>query len=393
MLPEASIHAEAGPKFSLVVVERLHGVTRKRLRAVVEQMGGELASRPSLQLDVVALAHSSASAVLRDAPRLTLPKGIGPAARVISELALKRMLGLARPAAEEDRTLDEADLMRASRLPADVIACLAAYDVVEPVEGEFASRDLLVAREVGRLLGRGYDLATTVTAAVTLRRSRASLSQVRLVEAPWGDIVQQVGDMFASLEGQLALPLPHEGGSVDDLFERAEVAEASGDPVSAERCYRAALALDRSDPTLSYNLANVLAEQGRRNDAVLAYYEALKRAPDFAEAWFNLGVIEEEEGRVADAMKNYRRALSAQPQFADALFNLALLLTDQENYREAASVWERFLRLNPQGPDRAKAKRYATLCRIAQATSLDAPSASTQTGRPALGSPEQPMLF
>lgn len=206
MLPEPSIRAEAGPKFSLVVVGRLHGVTLKRLRAVVGQAGGELASRPSPQLDVIALAHSNASAVLRDAPRLTLPKGTGPAARVISELALKRMLGLARPAAEGERTLDEADLMRASRLPADVISCLAAYDVVEPVEGEFAYRDLLAAREVGRLLERGYHLATIVTTAVTLRRSRASLSQVRLVEAPWGGIVQQIGEMVASLEGQLTLP-------------------------------------------------------------------------------------------------------------------------------------------------------------------------------------------
>jgi tetratricopeptide (TPR) repeat protein len=199
--------------------------------------------------------------------------------------------------------------------------------------------------------------------------------------------------MVASLEGQLTLPLAHDGASVDDLFERAEVAEVSGDLVSAERFYRAALALNRSDPVLPYNLANVLDEQGRRSDAILAYYEALQRDPDFAEAWFNLGVVAEEEGRISDAIKNYRRALSAQPQFADGLFNLALLLTDQENYREAASVWDRFLTLNPQGPDRAKAKRYATLCRIAQATSLGAPRTFDETPRRGLGSPEQPLLF
>jgi Tfp pilus assembly protein PilF len=311
---------------------------------------------------------------------------------VVSELTLKRTLGLAGPALEENRTLGQAELMRASRLSADMIACLSAYDVLEPIQGGFAYRDLLVVREVGRLLDRGYSLVAIITAAVTLRRARASLSQVRLVEGPSGEIVQQVGDMFASLEGQFALPLSQDGTSVDELFERAEFCEASGDLVSAERFYRTALALDRTDPTLPYNLANVLDEQGRRRDAVLSYYEALQRDPDFAEAWFNLGVIAQEEGRTADAITNYRRALSAQPRFTDALFNVALLLTNQEQYSEAASIWERFLSLNPQDPDRAKAKRYATLCRLAQATS-SAPSALSKTQRAGLVSPEQPMLL
>jgi Tfp pilus assembly protein PilF len=231
-----------------------------------------------------------------------------------------------------------------------------------------------------------------ITAAVTLRRARASLSQVRLVESPSGEIVQQVGNMFASLAGQFALPLAHDGFSVDDLFERAEVSEAAGDLASAERFYRSALALDRTDPTLPYNLANVLDEQGRRSDAVLAYYESLQRDPDFAEAWFNLGVIAQEEGRIANAITSYRRALSTQPRFVDALFNLALVLTNQERYPEAVLVWERFLSLNPQGPDRVKAKRYATLCRLAQATS-SGQSASDKTERPGLVSAQQPVLL
>lgn len=392
MLPEVTTHPEVGPKFTLLVVGRLHGVTRRRLRAVLEHAGGELAPRPCSQVNVVAFAHSSASTVLRDAPPLRPPKGVAREARVSSELTLKRTLGLARPAPEENRTLEQTDLMRASKLSADAIACLETYDVFEPVQGKFAYSDLLVAREVGRLLERGYSLATLITAALTLRRAQASLSQVRLVEGPCGDIVQQVGDMFASLDGQFALPLSQDGPSVDEVFERAEFAEASGDLISAERLYGTAVTLDRSDPTLPYNLANVLDEQGRRKDAVLAYYEALQRDPDFAEAWFNLGVIAQEEGRIADAYTNYRQAVSVQPRFTDALFNLALLLTSQEQYLEAASVWERFLSFNPQGPDRAKAKGYATLCRLAQVTS-SAPSALSKTRRAGLVSPEQPMLL
>jgi tetratricopeptide (TPR) repeat protein len=312
---------------------------------------------------------------------------------VISELGLKRMLRLVQPVAYEDRTLDEADLMRASKLPSGVLACLAAFDVLEPIEGRFVYGDVLVAREVGRLLERGYNLPTIVAAAVDLRRSRASLSHVRLVEAPWGEVVQEVGGVLASLNGQLALPLSHEGFSVDTLFERGEVSAASGDLAAAERSYRAAIALDRTDPVLSYNLANVLDEQGRRQEAILAYYEVLRRDPDFAEAWFNLGVIAEEEHRVCDAIKHYGRAVSAQPNFADALFNLGLLLTDREEYQEAALVWDRFLALNPQGRDRARSKRCAALCRLAQPASSDGPFARSRPQRAWPSPAEQSVLL
>jgi tetratricopeptide (TPR) repeat protein len=393
MLLDRSTEAEAGPKFSLLVVGRLHGVTRKRLRAVVEQLGGELAPRRCSRINVIALAHASAPLVLRDAPRLTLPNEVGPTTKVISELTLKRMLGLVSEAGNEERTLDEADFMRASKLPSEVLACLAAFDVVEPVNDKLAYRDVLVGREVGRLLARGYSLATIITVTMALRRSRASLLQVRLVEAPWGEVVQDIGGVLASLDGQLVLPLPHEGPGVDELFERAEVSEASGDLVAAERSYRAALALDRTDPTLPYNLANVLDEQGRRREAIPNYYEAVRRDPNFAEAWFNLGVVAEEEGRIGDAIKHYKQAVLTQPNFADALFNLALLLTDREEYREAASLWECLLALNPRGPDHARAKRGAALCRLGQSTFSHAPFATSVP--PGVGAPpaQQSMLL
>jgi tetratricopeptide (TPR) repeat protein len=99
---------------------------------------------------------------------------------------------------------------------------------------------------------------------------------------------------------------------------------------------------------------------------VRAYYEALQRDPDFAEAWFNLGVLDERDGRMAAANAHYRAAAFAQPNFADALFNLALLLTQGENYDEAAALWDRFLAQEPRGPDADRARKGAALCRLAR---------------------------
>jgi tetratricopeptide (TPR) repeat protein len=373
MLADPTIHAEATPKFSLMVVGRLHGLTRKRLRDVVDQAGGELLGRPSSRVDLVALAHGSAQLVLRAAPALELPNGLDRRIRLISEMTLKRMLRLVSPAVGEDRTLDRDDVLRASKLLPKVLECLAAFDVVEPVDGKYAYRDVLVAREVRRLLDRQYELAAIIEASLALRRSGVSLSEARLLEEPWGEIVQKTSGTLASLTGQLALPLSHDSASPDDLFERAEVSEVSGDLASAEHFYRAAKAVDRADAAIPYNLGNVLDAQGRRPEAVLAYYEALQRDPDFAEAWFNLGVIDEEEGRIPNAIKYYQAAVAKQPNFADALYNLALLLTQQQVYDAAGPIWERFIRLSPHGPDTARARRCVTLCRMAQSALTNRP--------------------
>ena len=393
MLAEPAIDAETSPKFSLLVVGRLQGLTRKRLRAVVKQVGGELLGRPSSRVDLVALAHGSAQMVLRGAPPLGLPKGLDGRVRVISEMTLKRMLRLVTLAVKEDRTLDRDDVLRASKLSAEVLDCLAGFDVVEPVDGQYAYRDVLVTREVRRLLDREYELATIVEASLVLRRSGASLSEVRLLEAPCGELVQETCGALASLTGQLTLPLSHDMVSPEDLFQRAEVSEVSGDLASAEHFYRAAMAVDRADAAIPYNLGNVLDAQGRRPEAILAYYEALQRDPDFAEAWFNLGVIDEEEGRVPNAIQHYQAAVSKQPNFADALYNLALLLTEQEVYDAAGPLWERFIKLNPHGPDATRARRYVTLCRMAQSALTNRPSsASNSIEVPNGGSAAQSLL-
>jgi len=181
--------------------------------------------------------------------------------------------------------------------------------------------------------------------------------------------------------------------SPDDLFERAEISEASGDLTAAERLYRAALAIDHSDPVIPYNLGNVLDAQGRRTEAILAYYEALQRDCDFAEAWFNLGVIDEEEGRITKAIDHYQAAVSKQPNFADALYNLALLLTKREAYETAAPLWDRFIVLSPRGPDAARARQCATLCRLAQSAPLEGPASTAYSNAAELtGSAAQSLL-
>ena len=132
----------------------------------------------------------------------------------------------------------------------------------------------------------------------------------------------------------------------------------------AERLYRIATRIDRTDPVLAFNLGNVLGIQHRLNEAALAYQQAIARDSGFAEAWLNLGLLRERGGQIRAATDCYYSAIAARPDYADALFNLALLLTRNEQYQPALPCWDRFLELKPGGKDAQDARRFALLCRM-----------------------------
>lgn len=351
--------------FTLYVHGRLHGVTRKRLGAAVAQAGGRLVASPSSRVTLVAVGHSTAMVGLIEAPPIALPAGLSAGAELLSELGLKRRLGLAPPLADDNRTLSERDLAHAARLDPEVVRCLVLYDVLEPVAGQLGFRDLRAAREVKRLLDLDIALDEIVEAAVTLRHAGRGLSDTRLSEAPWGELVQEVAGRLGRLDGQYTLDLEEPFASVDEVFATAEQAESSGDLASAERCYRIALAMDRTDPVIPFNLGNVLEALGRPEEAALAFRQATVRDPTFAEAWLNLAALQESAGRVCEAMAFYARALEARPDYPEALHNLARMQTRQGSYFEALASWERYVALEPRPADRGQALRQMLLCRVA----------------------------
>jgi tetratricopeptide (TPR) repeat protein len=354
----------SGKGFCLYVVGRLRGLTRQRLAELVERAGGRVASKPSSRVDLVAVGHSAVGPTLPDVPPLLRLGDLPAATRTISENGLKRTLGLAPPLPAEHRTLAAAEIAQGARLDLDVVRCLALFDVLEPLEERYSYRDLLAASEVARGLRKGLTLHAIVRASFALRESGRSLSDTRLSEAPWGEVLQSVAGRPGNLKGQFTLPLDEAFESADVLFERGEDAEMAGDLAGAERCYGLAMRVDRTDPVIPFNLGNVLDAAGRRGEATFAYQQAISRDATFAEAWLNLGAVREGMDRIAEAIRCYRRALHARPDYPEALHNLAALLTRRGGYGEALPLWERYLAL-PHSSDHAPgAKRLSALCRL-----------------------------
>src|SRR5829696_8425402 len=131
--------AMSSESFCLCVVGRLHGVTRPRLAGLVTAAGGRLVRAGSRKATLVCLAHSTAPERLSRGADAALPAGC----RVMSELSLRRLIGLAPPLPSEHRTLTAADVARQARLSPEVVRCLALYDVLEPSDDDaYGYRDL-----------------------------------------------------------------------------------------------------------------------------------------------------------------------------------------------------------------------------------------------------------
>lgn len=348
---------------TLFLSGRVHGLTRRRLDGLVRLRGGKLASKPSARVTLIAVGHSAASNVLPDG-RIRLPAGLPESATMISEHDLRRRLGLLRSPEAVHRSLGRADLERLSGLTPRLLSCLALFDVLDPVDERYAYRDVVAAREAGRLLARGIELRRVLEAAIVLRRRGTHLSESRLTEGPSGELLRELSGQLAELSGQLTMRLDHEGRSIDDVVAAAERAEENSDHATAENLYATALRADANDPVIPFNLGNVFDAQGRSAEAKIAWQIAVARDPAFAEAWYNLALAAEDDEQMDLAVAEYRRAVQAQPDYADAHFNLALLLTKLARYAEALMVWERFLELDPDSGQAATAKRAATLCRM-----------------------------
>jgi len=91
--------------------------------------------------------------------------------------------------------------------------------------------------------------------------------------------------------------------------------------------------------------------QGDRPSAIAALREALKAAPDNAQAHNNLGGLLRESGQAEEALASFREAVRCDPKLAPAWFNLGTMLRDRGALEEAISALTRSLELDPRQAD------------------------------------------
>ncbi len=95
------------------------------------------------------------------------------------------------------------------------------------------------------------------------------------------------------------------------------------------------------------NLGSALEKRGRIDEAIKHYLEALRLKPDLEAAHNNLGNALEKQGRIDEAIKHYLEALRLKPDYVEAHTNLGNTLQKQGRLDEAIGYYLEALRINP----------------------------------------------
>lgn len=109
-------------------------------------------------------------------------------------------------------------------------------------------------------------------------------------------------------------------------------------------------------PEQRYNEGLALARQRDWRGAEIAYRDALRGRPTFAEAWNGLGYALRNQARYDDSLRAYHEALRLRPDYPEALEYLGEAYVKMGRLDEARRLLERLRQLNaPEADDLARA--------------------------------------
>jgi hypothetical protein len=102
--------------------------------------------------------------------------------------------------------------------------------------------------------------------------------------------------------------------------------------------YREALRLKPDDADAHYDLANALYRKGLWDEAISQYREDLKLSPDDPEGHNNLGGVLFQKGNRNEAITQFQEALRLKPDYANAQKNLAAAMAAQKTAPPSANL-------------------------------------------------------
>ncbi len=222
---------------------------------------------------------------------------------------------------------------------------LAALVPLLIVAGYWAQQRLteLVARRAGKVPVRRVSLALLSAEIMALGLTFACLTHLHLRAyedelSLWQDVADhQPNDPLAQLNvGTLLAERGRNSEAVEHLKEAARLAP---DPRDSPVCYDELMRY-----RAHYNLARVLENSGRFNEAIHQYRATLKLRPDDATTHYNLARLLENMNDIQQAEAHYRQAIAADPDFAAAHSNLGILLQSAGRVPEAIESFEAALR-------------------------------------------------
>lgn len=121
--------------------------------------------------------------------------------------------------------------------------------------------------------------------------------------------------------------------------------------VEAESEIRVCFGLCPEDAEVLNALGTILDAQGRYDEALACYRDAISRDSSNSVYYFNLGKTLRRTDETVAAESAYRAALDHDPSFAEALLELGSLYLELSHFNEARPLLEQFLQFRPDHPD------------------------------------------
>jgi len=142
-------------------------------------------------------------------------------------------------------------------------------------------------------------------------------------------------------------PESNPGLSADDLLAQGMALEEQGRPEEALQRYDEAITLKPDLARAHFNRGTLLLDRGDAADALEAFAKALQFKPDSAGAYFNIGSAHARLARHEAAAGAYRRALALKPDFAEAEVALGATLEELGQDEAAVQSYRRALKIQP----------------------------------------------
>src|SRR5258706_4623347 len=116
-------------------------------------------------------------------------------------------------------------------------------------------------------------------------------------------------------------------------------------------CYKQALRAAPGDANTYARLGRTLLSLGRLDQAAEAFRASARLAPDAAETHFELGNTLHAAGQYEEAAQSYLKAIACRPDHAEAFHNLGVTRTLQLQTADAIAAYEQALRIRPDYPE------------------------------------------
>jgi tetratricopeptide (TPR) repeat protein len=119
---------------------------------------------------------------------------------------------------------------------------------------------------------------------------------------------------------------------------------------SSETLFLRALAVTDGNFMAHNNLGTTLSDQGRVDEAIAHYEEALRIRPDYSNAHINLGTARKSQGRIDEAFGHFVEALRLNPRSLEANYNLGVVYAVRGRDDDAIGHYRRALEIDPSHP-------------------------------------------